>query len=53
VDSAGSARLAASSTRPPREFGTVFEVPADALGLKFQARELGVFPDTKLIDLGL
>jgi hypothetical protein len=38
----------------PREFYAVYEVPADASGLRFQARDLkSVFsPNYKLIDLG-
>jgi hypothetical protein len=36
----------------PKEFWTIFEVPADATGLKFQARSLGPFPDKKVVDLG-
>jgi hypothetical protein len=38
----------------PREFHAVYEIPGDAKGLRFQARDLSsVFsPDYKLIDLG-
>lgn len=38
----------------PRDFYAVYEVPGDATGLRFQARDLtSVFsPDFKLIDLG-
>lgn len=38
----------------PREFYAVYEVPADANGLRFQARDLksAFRPDYKLVDLG-
>jgi hypothetical protein len=36
-----------------KEFWSVYEVPADATGLKFVARELSAFGDTKPIDLAL
>jgi hypothetical protein len=36
----------------PKEFWTIFEVPADATGFKFQLRSLGPLPDKKLVDLG-
>jgi hypothetical protein len=35
-----------------KEFWTIFEVPSDATGLKFQARSLGPLPDKKTVDLG-
>jgi hypothetical protein len=42
-------------TLPPslsKEFWSIFEVPADATGLKFQVRSLDDLPTKKLVDLG-
>lgn len=36
-----------------KEFAAIYEVPADAKGLKFQARALAAFGDKALVDLGL
>lgn len=36
-----------------KEFASIYEVPADATGLKFQARGLGLIHDKKLVDLAL
>ena len=36
-----------------KKFQAIYEVPADATGLAFRARELAFSPDYKLIDLGL
>ena len=37
----------------PKEYWTVFEVPADAKGLKFQFRGFSLLNDKKTVDLGL
>ena len=37
----------------PKEFVEIYEVPADATGLKFKARALAAFGDTRFVDLGL
>lgn len=36
-----------------KEFASLYEVPADATGLRFQARGLGFIHDTKFVDLAL
>lgn len=36
-----------------KEFWALYEVPADATDLKFQARALSAFGDKKMVDLGL
>jgi zinc-ribbon domain len=36
----------------PREFWAIYEVPADATGLRFGARELGFSPEKKYVALG-
>ncbi len=46
----GLKALPASITK---EFQAVYEVPADAKSIKFQARALSAFGDKKLVDLGL
>ena len=50
------ARDLAMAPLPPslsKEFSEIYELPADAGGLKFKARTLVAFGDTKLVDLGL
>jgi hypothetical protein len=37
----------------PKEFVEIYEVPADAAGLKFKTRALAAFGDTRLVELGL
>lgn len=53
-DGAKTMSLEAIPAGLPREFYAVFEVPADATGIRFQARDLkSVFsPDYKLVDMG-
>lgn len=50
------ARDLAMAPLPPslaKEFVEIYEVPADATGLKFKARALAAFGDTRFVDLGL
>jgi hypothetical protein len=37
----------------PKDYWTVVEVPGDATGLAFQIHGLGLFGDTKVVELGL
>jgi hypothetical protein len=50
------AKAMAIEALPPsisKEFYAIYEVPADAKGLKFEARSLSAFGDKTLVDLGL
>lgn len=51
----GGRGLAMSPLPPslPKEFTEIYEVPADAAGLKFKARALAAFGDTRFVELGL
>ena len=52
----GDAKTITLETLPSglaKKFQAIYEVPADATGLAFRARELAFSPDYKLIDLGL
>lgn len=50
-DGAETLEMEALPAGMTKEFYAVYEVPADAKGLKFQARSLGVFGDKALIEL--
>jgi hypothetical protein len=52
---AGGRDLAMAPLPPslPKEFVEIYEVPADAGALKFKARALAAFGDTRFVDLGL
>lgn len=52
----GDAKTITLEALPPglsKKFQAIYEVPDDAKGLAFRARELGFSPDYKLIDLGM